>query len=310
MSKLWRPERKSAVLCALLLWSTVMAGPTAYADAPPSDEDVPGGWLDQGGSINDEGTAFDQGASAGSPGTQTSTSDSAGSTRPGSHYEYMRHDCLEDASMGADRPACPVGWAIIVVCPSGFPSSLPIYGRWVDEATGVAEPWSLVEWYTCPDEADIRALVLDEWTSLAPTPTPLNLQPNTGWVYATVPTIAFTDDTPLIHQATLLGVPVRIRATPSQFTWSWGDGSETDTADAGSPYPDYSVSHTYLHFEGEVEVALQTTWSGDYSVNGGPWIGIDGTLTTQSGPVTVEVHDPQSRLVDCDLNNNCIVGQG
>ena len=57
-------------------------------------------------------------------------------------------------------------------------------------------------------------------------------------------------------------------------------------------------------------MALETTWSGDYSVNGGPWIDIEGTITTQSGPVTVEVYDPQSRLVDCDLNNNCIVGQG
>ena len=229
--------------------------------------------------------------------------------RTGYRYEYRRIDCAEEPA-GGDSPQCPSGLVVFITCPGGTTPSLPVFGRWVSQVSGLAEPWTNLKWYTCPDEADIRALVLDEWTSLAPTPTPLNLQPNTGWVYATVPTIAFTDDTPLIHQATLLGVPVRIRATPSQFTWSWGDGSETDTADAGSPYPDYSVSHTYLHFEGEVEVALQTTWSGDYSVNGGPWIGIDGTLTTQSGPVTVEVHDPQSRLVDCDLNNNCIVGQG
>ena len=34
----------------------------------------------------------------------------------------------------------------------------------------------------------------------------------------------------------------------------------------------------------------------------------DGTISTQSGPVTVEVYDPQSRLVDCDLARRCNVG--
>ncbi|WP_084073781.1 hypothetical protein [Demequina sp. NBRC 110052] len=170
--------------------------------------------------------------------------------------------------------------------------------------------WSWIDWTLCVEPAGLLGAVRAEWTSLAPTPPPLNLQPNTGWVYTTVPTIAFTDDTPVIHDATLLGVPVRIRATPSEFTWTWGDGTSTSTADAGNPYPDYSLSHTYLYREGEVDVALETTWSGDYSVNGGPWIDITGTIRTHTGPVTIEVLDPQSRLVDCDLNNNCNIGAG
>lgn len=198
------------------------------------------------------------------------------------------------------------GW----VCPPEQPLSLTEFRRERNPGSGVWSPWELFHWDVCFVPPELIVSIQEEWDSLTPTPTPLNLQPDTGWVYTTVPTIAFTDDAPLIHHATLLGVPVRIRATPSGFTWTWGDGSVTRTVDAGSPYPDYSLSHTYMYREGEVDVALETTWSGDYSVNGGPWIDITGTIKTQSGPVTIDVRDPQSRLVDCDLNNNCNIGAG
>lgn len=195
-----------------------------------------------------------------------------------------------------------------LTCDAATPGIQADFFRTRASTSGTWSAWAWDTWTLCIQPSGLLAAIQTEWDSLAPTAPPLNLQPGTGWVYATVPTIAFTDDEPLIHDATLLGVPVRIRATPAEFAWSWGDGSETVTADAGSPYPDYSLSHTYLYVEGAVEVALVTTWSGDYSVNGGPWIDIEGTITTLSGPVAVEVYDPQSRLVDCDLAQRCNVG--
>ncbi|MDN4473473.1 hypothetical protein [Demequina zhanjiangensis] len=197
-------------------------------------------------------------------------------------------------------------------CPDDTTESLTTLQRTRTSATDPWSDWEVIDWVMCspitPQTATIAQQVRTEWAQLKPGVPDLTIQPDQDWVYSTVPTIAFVDPTPVVIEEVLLGTPVRIRATPSTFTWNWGDGETTTTADPGKPYPDDTISHTYLYVDGAVDLTLQTTWAGSYSVNGGSWVDIDGTLTTTSNPVTLTVRSPHSALVDCDLNGTCLDG--
>jgi hypothetical protein len=111
-----------------------------------------------------------------------------------------------------------------------------------------------------------------------------------------VPTNVYVVAEVRIIPTTLLGFPVRVRATPERFRWRFGDREGLDTADPGAPYPDLRTTHTYLR-PGQRRVGLRTSYRGEYSVAGGPWLPIDGTAQVASAPVTLTVLSATNRLV-------------
>jgi hypothetical protein len=202
-------------------------------------------------------------------------------------------------------PDCEGSVPLDFECPDGATPLDPLFSRTQND-DGSWTPWSMLTSYTCPDNTDaILAAVLHEWSTLTPTPTTALVQPDTGWVYANVPTVAMADDNSQIHSATLLGADVDIRATPANYTWSWGDGEHTETSDPGSPYPNATLTHTYSHHDGDVTLALETTWSGEYRIDGGAWVDFGTAITSNSPPITLEVRNPHSRLVACTTDGDC-----
>ncbi|MFE5291823.1 hypothetical protein ACFQ8T_06545 [Isoptericola sp. NPDC056618] len=146
---------------------------------------------------------------------------------------------------------------------------------------------------------------------------------------------AYTTAAPQDRTVTLLGVPVVLRAEPTEYTWDFDDpysptGSTLTTTSPGRPWhegdatPDQSwVGHTYsqLGTPGEnagtavddkgnvyrdgVTVSLTTTWQGRFRVQGtSDWTDIPGTISTTSttGPATVT--EARTRLVCEDLAGN------
>src|SRR5690606_40220894 len=97
-----------------------------------------------------------------------------------------------------------------------------------------------------------------------------------------------------------------IRANPGAMTWTWGDGTTTITYDRGNPYPNQTLTHTYAYFEGDVVITLTSTWSGEYSLDGGTtWRPAPGTARTDSTPIPLTVYNPHTHIVACDTNGNC-----
>lgn len=95
---------------------------------------------------------------------------------------------------------------------------------------------------------------------------------------------------------TLLATPVTVRATPVSYAWDFGDGSEPlVTEDPGAPYPDLTTWHEYNE-PGDVAISLTTTYTGAYSVAGGPFIDIAGTAEIVSEPVGLELLSTTNRL--------------
>jgi hypothetical protein len=71
-------------------------------------------------------------------------------------------------------------------------------------------------------------------------------------------------------------VTVEVEITPTDYRWSFGDGTALETASLGQPYPQESdIRHTYeqssLRVGGSFAVTVQITFSARYRVDGGPW---------------------------------------
>lgn len=95
---------------------------------------------------------------------------------------------------------------------------------------------------------------------------------------------------------TVLGQAVRVRATPVTYHWKYGDGAERTTSEPGGRYPTMPTAHIYGR-AGRFTVNLSTTFSGEFSVAGGPWTPVDGTATVAGPPVTVEATEARAHLV-------------
>lgn len=106
---------------------------------------------------------------------------------------------------------------------------------------------------------------------------------------------------------TINGQNVALRATPVSYTFDYGDGATLGPV----AYPGYQLgadvwdqptdtSHRYTD-PGDYYFALTTTYRGEYSVDGGPWQVIDGTVSRTSDPQLVRVWRTQVGLVadDC-----------
>ncbi len=141
-------------------------------------------------------------------------------------------------------------------------------------------------------EADFKKLPLP--------PGKILLQPGNGRTLLNVPTNVMVHAPPAIVTTTLLGLPVRVRATAVRYLWSFGDGQTLDTTDPGAPYPDLRTTHTYLD-PGTMAITLLTSYEGEYSVAGGPWLPVDGTAQVPSTPVPLDVIEMRAELVPDSL---------
>ncbi|WP_328295675.1 PKD domain-containing protein [Kineococcus sp. NBC_00420] len=155
--------------------------------------------------------------------------------------------------------------------------------RWVNQGNSCTTDATTAEPVVLPTvtEADLRRVPLPA--------SPVNLQPDGGEALLNVPLILHTTAGTVTRDTTILGYPVTIRATPTSWTWTFGDGSTLGpTEDPGNPYPHQSLTHTYTA-AGDREITLTTTYTGEYTIAGLPYRPIDGTASVTSAPTPVHV---------------------
>jgi hypothetical protein len=119
-------------------------------------------------------------------------------------------------------------------------------------------------------------------------PSDLQVQPANGRTLVNFETNFYTDAAPFDRTVTLLGQRVDLHIVPSGFGWRFGDGEALTTADAGAPYPDLRITHSYQR-KGGVTPAVDTTYTATYRVNGGPWADVPGSVTVPGVPVGLQV---------------------
>jgi hypothetical protein len=124
----------------------------------------------------------------------------------------------------------------------------------------------------------------------------MKVQPPSRRTLVNIPTNLYADASTVTLPTTVLGQPVRVRATPERFHWNYGDGTSRTTADPGAPYPELRTAHTYRR-PGTARLQLSTVYSGEYSVAGGAWQPIDGVATVGSPTAALTVLAAENRLV-------------
>lgn len=169
-----------------------------------------------------------------------------------------------------------------------------------------ANGWSdaaLVEDESCLAERrqqiDIPAAAAKAFQEMQIAPSEVNVQPPDGWTLVNVDTIAFTESQPRTMSTSLFGIPVEIRAVPSNYSWNFGDGSAPlVTSDPGAPYPAHTVAHAYTK-TGAAIISLTTTWHGQFRLAGEPtWYDVAGEGTTVSSSGSLEILEARARLVE------------
>jgi hypothetical protein len=85
------------------------------------------------------------------------------------------------------------------------------------------------------------------------------------------------DGQPVTHSTDALGVPVTVEARPTEFHWSFGDGSTVITSTTGAAFPTESeVRHVFERSSASVPdgypVEVRFNFAVRYKADGGDWI--------------------------------------
>lgn len=127
-------------------------------------------------------------------------------------------------------------------------------------------------------------------------PSDLVVQPPGGETLVNFDTNFYTEQGSFTRRVHLLGQRVDLRIWASRYRWVFGDGESQASESAGAPYPDLLITHDY-RAKGGVRPRVDTTYSARFSVNGGPWRDVDGTVTIPGAPVDLRVRTARPVLV-------------
>ena len=143
------------------------------------------------------------------------------------------------------------------------------------------------------------AVTTSEFRSLPIDGGSLDMQPAATQVLVNIETIAWSTAQAQVLETTILGTPVSVRATPVEWAWDFGAGTEPFVTSApGGPYPNLDVTQIYRRTAAGQSIGLTITWTGEYQVNGtGPWLPIAGSTTTSARSRAFDVVEAPARLV-------------
>jgi hypothetical protein len=100
-----------------------------------------------------------------------------------------------------------------------------------------------------------------------------------------------------LDPATMLGLTVQIRPRVDHYTYVFGDGTTFGpTRSDGGVWPTGDVTHSYPT-PGAYQARVDTTFTGDFRINGGPWTQIPDTVTVTGPTTTITVHAAKPVLV-------------
>lgn len=167
--------------------------------------------------------------------------------------------------------------------------------------------------YEAPDAAPPEdtpgpapTVTLDDLASFSPRADRLSAEPG-DWAIAGLAVNPVADDAPAAASGELLGLPAEVRFTPVEFLWDHGDGSTLSTPDGGATWADLgqaefsqtATSHVYEQ-PGTYTLSLAVRFAAEYSVGGGTWTPVAGTLLADSGAFDITVGSAGTVLVDRD----------
>ena len=225
----------------------------------------------------------------------------------GFRYEPVCFDDRENGDLaclaryGVSCTAAPDGQ--LVWWFSGFKDSDPITWRRYGDS-----PSCIYSEDPAAFEERLREAALRAFQEAPITPGSMTLQPSPHTLIG-AHTNVYVEAQPQVFEMQLLGQSIRIEVEPTEYTFDYGDGTTYGPVSApGGPLPEARwgeptpTSHMYSQ-TGDFTVGITTFFSGQYSVNGGPMIPMDGRAEVSSPPQALSVWRSESR----NVADNCLV---
>lgn len=222
------------------------------------------------------------------------------------------HDGGSTGSASAPAPTLPAGhWESESTChPNGqsvflcgnagkCPDGSDVQSTWYQADDGTTLDTSV----TCPSTGTTStptAAPIDPVSELKKVPLPpsiLHVQPAGNVTLVNFKTNYYADATPFDTTVTPAGHKMEFKGTATQFVWTFGDGSTQTTTTAGAPYPDLRVTHEYAK-TGTVTAHVDTVYTAQYSLDGGPWTPVNGTATSAGSGVDITIREATPVLTD------------
>jgi len=220
------------------------------------------------------------------------------------------------------RLACVAGDnAIYPACVAKLPECTAAKGGvavwWYRSLRTAAPPrWNFHSGPTCIyDEKpidvlkEIAARIEHEFKQLPVAPATIGSQPGPHTLRGNN-TNFYANATEQTFNITLLGQKVHITATPTTYTWNYGDGTTLGpTPSHGAPMPEDRIgeptktSHAYTT-TGKYTITLTTHYTGTYTVNNGPTLPIPGQGNIPSPPLHLTVWRAITRNYADNCNQN------
>jgi hypothetical protein len=194
-------------------------------------------------------------------------------------------------------PMCDMGGAATCAEVAHCQDGSILINQWFETTAGAV----LYESATCPQvavavpEVDSNA-VLRALRRIGLPGSELVVQPPGGETLVNFATNFYTEQGEFTRTVRLLGRRVELRIWPSEFGWRFGDGESLVSVGAGAPYPDLEITHEY-RVGGRVGPRVDTTYAAEFSVDGGPWRAVNGTVTIPGVPVRLQVRTASPVLV-------------
>lgn len=199
-------------------------------------------------------------------------------------------------------PECPM-FAPQVRVPEceGAEPLRPLWRRERAEPTAPWGDWVMVQDWSCP-AGSTPVLTGYDFARLPLTPSPVTIQPAGGRTLVNIDTITYTSADPQYLTTTVLGITLEVRATPTAWTWDFGDGTPPLVRTTpGAPYPDHDTAHPYTT-PGTHTITATTTWTGHYRPVGTTgWTPVDGVATTTT-TTQITAEETRAHLVTTDCN--------
>src|SRR6266508_4106350 len=122
-----------------------------------------------------------------------------------------------------------------------------------------------------------------------------------GITLVNLDTNVYTIPVPFQRTVTVATWPVKARATPTSYTWHFGDGTDLTTTSPGAPYPDGDVTHQYLHrIPKGTTLSVTVHYAARFRPPGRDWREIAGDIPLTGPATALRVCEARPVLTDPD----------
>ncbi len=141
-----------------------------------------------------------------------------------------------------------------------------------------------------PSPEELAAIAADKAMSLAPTPV-IEVAPSKVGLTGLDSFVWLKDKPdPITATAGVPGLTVTAEASPVEYVWDFGDGTDVVSATSGRPWSESlpgDISHLY-ETKGSYVLGVEVIWEARWRVAGGPWQPLGFFANSGSQPYAVK----------------------